>query len=781
MSRIRRELRLRGAVQGVGLRPWAARRATALGLGGQVRNVADGVEIALEGEPRAIAAWLEELDTAPPEGARVEQRWVRSVSTRGEDTFSLTPSRTTAPSAAGRIPPDVATCPECLRELFDEGDRRYRYPFTHCATCGPRASVIRALPYDRERTSLAAFPPCARCRAEYADPDDRRYHAEAVACADCGPQLRAVLPDGTHAEGDAVAEAAACVARGGIVAIKGFGGYHLLADATCDAAVVRLRERKARPARPFAVLVPDLQRARSLAELSPADEALLTGVHSVVVAPRRPDRDAGLSPAVAPGISDVGLTLPVAPVHWLLLYAPGSRPGDGAPRFESLVFTSANRSGEPTLSQDAVARAALADVADLIVEHDRDVLRPNDDPVHRSSARGPIPIRLSRATAPVVLRLPQGLRADPPVLALGGDLKCAPALAVGDEIILAEHVGDLRAVAAVDALGEGARTLCRVLGVEPGVVAHDLHPDYTSTQLARDFAPASFAVQHHHAHAAACLLDRGAVGPHLALALDGAGYGPDDTVWGGELLLVDFESCERLAHLERVRLPGGDAAAREPWRMAAVWLDRALPGGAPAGLPWAQRRDAVRLRAVRDIAARGVRSPWTSSCGRLFDAVASLLDLCDEVTWEGEAASRLESVAYESARRGARGWREGDRSSEQAVRRGDCAIPVADLVAEVARLRAGGCEAGAVALRFHTELARRLVSAVARAAATTGVRRVVLTGGCMQNRLLAAALAEGLAGAGLESVEHRRVPPNDGGLAAGQAVVAVASARAASR
>jgi hydrogenase maturation protein HypF len=769
MARARCRVELCGIVQGVGLRPWAARTALAFGLGGGVRNTGAGVRVELDGERSAIEAWLAALrEESPAQIEFLERTWDRS---RGTRDFGIEASDVAPTAAATRIPPDVAVCPDCLRELFDPRDRRYRHPFCHCARCGPRASVLRALPFDRERTSLAAFPMCDACRREYADPSDRRHHAQTLACPACGPRLRALDAAGRELAGDPLERAARQLAAGAIVALKGYGGFHLAVDATRADAVARLRKRKGRPVKAFALAVPDLASARSLVRLSPADERLLEGPsRAIVVAPRRPEGCAarGLADAVAPGTHDLGLLLPHAPVQHLLFFAPRTRPGRDAPRFSGLVLTSANRSDEPTLHADADARERLAGIADLLLVHDREVARPSDDSVFRSAPDGPIPIRLSRSTAPRVLPLPVGLRADAPVLALGGDRKSAPALALGEEILLAEHVGDLANADAADALVERAARLARLLGVRPQLAVHDAHPDSLARGLAGRLAPRCLEVQHHHAHSLACLAEHGRAGPALALVLDGAGFGADGSVWGGELLRVEARRAERLAHLEPVPLPGGDAAVREPWRMAAVWLGRAFPEGAPP-LPWHRRRDPARVRQVEAIAARGLHSPATSSAGRLFDAIASLLDACDVVSHEGEAALALESLAA-----GAADAPPGSAFACPPVQ--GQVVPVADLVRDLVLEHAGGADRARVASAFHEQLAARLAAFAIGHAGRLSLDAVALTGGCFQNRILLTSLAARLRAAGLEPLIHRRLPPNDAALAVGQAVAAIAGA-----
>jgi len=773
MEPVRRELRLTGVVQGVGMRPWVARRARSLGLAGSVCNTGEGLDIELEGSPDAIERFSAALRAEPPACARIESIEGTEARPQGEPGFRIAPSDPRGRRERARIPPDLPVCAACLGEVFDPRDRRHRYAFTHCAECGPRASLLLGLPWDRERTSMHGFAPCAACRAEYGDPSGRRHHAETLACPDCGPRLRACDRDGAELPGDPVEQAAECLRAGGIVALLGYGGFHLAVDASRGDAVTRLRARKARPAKPFAVLVADLAAARRIASLRREDETLLAGpARAIVLAPRRDPAFRGVADGVAPGLRDLGLMLPYAPLHWLLLFGPGARPERNPARFGALVLTSANRSGEPTLHRVDRAREALREIADLWVEHDRPVARPSDDPVFRSACGGAIPLRLSRSTAPLALRLPAGLRARAPIVAVGGDLACAPALAVGNELLLAEHVGDLAHADAADALEARVSDLCRLSGVAAAVAVHDAHPGYAGTEIAGRLASHRLAVQHHHAHAMACLVDNGRAGPALALALDGLGYGPDGTAWGGELLRVDAIGFERLAHLETVPLPGGDAAAREPWRMAAVWLARSFPEGPPV-LPWHARREPTALRALLAAARSGASRP-TSSCGRLFDALASLLDLVDVASHEGEAPMALEAAADGLGERNEAPAPQSARIEAPAV------IAVAPLVRSIAEARAAGASTASLASAFHASLADRLVGAVIGWARRLGLAEVALTGGCFQNRLLLARVSAGLAAAGLTTLRHRRIPPGDGGLAVGQAAIAAARlARAA--
>lgn len=796
MTALAREaLRLGGVVQGVGLRPWAARRARVHELAGEIANAPDGVLVTLEGSPAAIAAWLTDLAHDPPPGLRIDRMDRRTLPPAGARGFRILPSAAAGPAAG--LPPDIPVCRECLAEIYADRGRRAGYAFTHCASCGPRASVLRALPWDRERTTLSGFPLCADCRREYEDENDRRYHAETIACPACGPALVARTADGAILAHDASGEdplslALATLAAGGIVALKGYGGHHLALDATNERAVAMLRERKQRPARPLALLVLDLETAHTIVELSAADEALLAGdVRPVVVAPKRSAGCAalGIAPSVAPTTGDHGVILPSTPLHHLLLRA---LPGDHRPRPRVLVFTSANRSGDPTLWDDAETLRALTGVADLFLTHDREIARPCDDSVFRSSPAGAIPMRLSRGAAPLGLQAPHGERAGACVLAIGGDLKAAPALTIGGEIVLEAHVGDLESPATADAAMERALRLCRERGVRPERVAHDLHPGYVGTriaaEIARAFGAETLAVQHHHAHALAAAVEHGLDAPFLAIVLDGLGFGSDGTLWGGEILAVDGARCERAAHLESLRIPGGDAAAREPWRSAASWLARAFPGGDAPVLAWHGRHDATTLALVERAAKRGVNAPETSSCGRLFDAVASLLDCGDRVRFEGEAAIALEALAAaasdESAGRSTLGSGDpGATGASPDVSASATGAPIAGagageiacaaLVREAALGAARGEAPSVLARRFHEGLAARLVSRAAALAEARRLRSVVLSGGCLQNRLLADALVRGLEARGLEPLVHRRLPPNDGSLAVGQAVFAL--------
>ncbi len=747
----RKALVLRGAVQGVGLRPFVRRAAGRLGVAGFVRNVPAGVEIEAEGSPAAIEALLAAL-RAIPSPARIDAITERALAPIADEGFFV---RDSAPGAAGAFPlgPDLATCAECMAEVLDPGNRRFRHPFASCTRCGPRWSIATALPWDRARTSMAAFAPCARCRAEYEDPDDaRRFHAQTLACPHCGPQLALRTRDGSlRARGDAaLAQAIHLLRAGGIVAVLGLGGYQLLVDARDDAAVARLRKRKGRPHKPLALAVADARGADALVDLGPSErEAFASAAGPIVLARRRPC--AVIADAVAGDLVWLGVMRATTPLHRLLL------DGVGGP----LVATSGNRSGEPLCANDAEALACLSEVADVFLTHDRAVVRAIDDSVVREIGGRVVTLRCARGLAP--LALPRHCPA-PPRLALGGDLKAAAALASGDTIVLGPHVGDLGSPRASDALRGGAEALCRFMGAHGAEMVADAHPDTQAISVAEAWtrwqAGPPQRVHHHHAHVLSCVAEHDAPLPVLGVAWDGAGFGPDRGAWGGEILRVDEGGATRVAHLRRFRLPGGDAAAREP-RRAAVGLLFARFGED------ALARDDVALRGFdpseRAVLARVLRqgrfAPETSSAGRLFDAIASLLDVRQRCSYEGQAALELEALATRS-----------DAESEEAYPM-PCREGVLDWAPLLARLlddRDAGANAAGIALRFHRGLACAIVEAVSLAAERTGIRRVVLSGGCFQNALLSTFSEVGLRRAGLEVLRHGQVPPNDGGLALGQ-------------
>jgi hydrogenase maturation protein HypF len=705
----RRRIRVRGIVQGVGFRPFVYRQALRHGLAGFVLNDGEGVLIEAEGTPETLDAFTEGLRLRAPRLARVDTVESQPVAPTGERGFAIVASRPSSRSAL--IPADVATCDDCLRELFDPADRRFRYPFTNCTQCGPRFTIVRGVPYDRPLTTMAGFTLCDDCRREYEDPLDRRFHAEPVCCPVCGPRLSMPLED-----------AVALLCDGGIVAVKGLGGYHLACDAANEDAVARLRARKEREDKPFAVMTSEPEL---LAEPEPGESELLRSPAHPIVLVRRRD-GAPLAPSVAPGTPWLGLMLPYAPLHHLLDHDTG-RP---------LVLTSGNRSDEPIAIDDDEARRRLGGIADAFLAHDRPIHRRCEDSVLRSR----FPIRRSRGLVPGSLPLPVG--ATRPLVAAGGELKATFCVARGDEAFLSPHLGDLDDAEAYRAFQRDLGLFLEMLDVRPEVVAHDLHPEYLSTKWALEQDAELVGVQHHHAHAAACLAEHGVEGPALALVFDGTGFGTDGTLWGGELLRCDLAGFERLAHLDPVRLPGGEAAIRQPWRTAASYLEDA---GRP--VPWPRWED-VRM-------SLSLNAPLSSGMGRLFDAVAALLGVREEVTYEGQAAIELEQLADVT---GAEPypWRFGDGATLVAL--------VADELAE-------GRPRAEIAARFHETVAAASAEACAKHA---DAGKVVLSGGTFQNlRLLDATTAE-LERLGFEVLSHRVVPPNDGGISFGQAAIAAA-------
>ncbi len=738
----RARARVEGTVQGVGFRPYVFRLARDERLGGWVRNDERGVVLEVEGAPDAVERFLARLPREAPPLAAVERVQSDPRAVLGERDFTILESAGRGAPAAP-VAPDSATCAACLAELHDPADRRHRYPFINCTDCGPRFTIVRGVPYDRARTTMAGFAMCAACRAEYQDPADRRFHAEPNACPDCGPRAR-LLPGG---DGDAVAGAAALLRGGAIVAVKGLGGYHLACRADDAAAVAALRGRKQREERPFALMAAGLDAARALVVLDAAAAARLAGRdRPIVIAPRAPG--AAVADAVAPGLRELGVMLPYSPLHHLLLVDAGV----------PLVLTSGNVSDEPIAFADDDARERLGGIADAFLVHDRPIATRTDDSV----VRGPLVLRRSRGRVPDSLLLP--IAAPAPVLACGAELKSTFCLAKGGRAWVGHHVGDLKNWETLASYRAGIDHFERLFAVAPAVVAHDLHPDYLSTgyALARDDVE-HVAVQHHHAHLAAVLAEHGETGPAVGAIFDGAGLGTDGTVWGGELLAGDLRDCERAGHLWPVRQPGGDAATREPWRMACAWLGAAAAAPTPA----VAAVDPARRAAIAALLRTGTASPVTTSAGRLFDAVAALCGLRGTVSYEGQAAIELEA-ACDPAERGA-------YPLPVAVRGGALVLDARATVAAAAADVRAGVATGRIAARFHHGLADATAAACARIAAERGLGTVVLSGGVFQNLALLERTRRRLAAGGLRVLLPRRLPANDGGIAFGQASVAAAT------
>jgi hydrogenase maturation protein HypF len=764
LTRRRIRARVEGTVQGVGFRPYVYRLAEELSLGGFILNDERGVVLEVEGAPVTVDDFLRRLPAEAPPLARVERVASEDVAATGERAFTIKESEVSgAPDAP--VTPDTATCDECLAELFDPANRRYRYPFINCTNCGPRFTIVRGVPYDRPLTTMASFRMCEPCLAEYSDPADRRFHAQPNACPDCGPRVW-LEADGHRLEADdPIAAAAEALLEGLVLGVKGLGGFHLACRADDEAAAAALRSRKHREDKPFALMATDLAGARELVELSAVNEELmLRRERPIVIAPRRPG--AQVADSVAPRSGDLGVMLPYSPLHHLLLADAGI----------PLVMTSGNVSDEPIVYRDDEARDRLAGIADLLLLHDRPIQTRTDDSVLRSHSAGPrrrpLLIRRSRGFAPESVELP--IDAPVPLLACGAELKSTFCVAKGRRAWVSQHIGDLANYETLRSFREGVEHFERLFAVDPKAVAHDLHPDYLSTRYALELSGVeSIGVQHHHAHLAACLAEHGRTEPALGAIYDGTGYGPDGTIWGGELLAGDLGDYERFGKLWPVPLPGGEAAITEPWRMACAWLVAAtqdanppLPralAGVVAEEPWTGVCELVRT---------GVASPRTTSMGRLFDAVAALCGLRARVNYEGQAAAELEAAA-DPAETGAYPL------PVIAAGTGDVEVllDARELFAAAAEEGRRGQPVGSISARFHNAVARATAEACVAEAERRGLESVVLSGGVFQNRLLLERTAALLRERGLTPLIPEGLPPNDGGISFGQA--AVASARLA--
>ncbi len=765
-NREARRFEVYGTVQGVGFRPFVQRLASGLGLDGWVRNVDGHVVIDTAGPAQSLHHFTVALRAQAPPLCVVR----RIHSSTDVPELPLVGSGFTVRASAAadarptprEIPPDAATCDACLAELFDPRDRRYRYPFINCTDCGPRATVITSLPYDRPRTTMRSFPLCLACAAEYRDPSDRRFHAEPLACPVCGPRL-AWNCDGQGATGPAALQAAEdLIAQGGIVAVKGLGGYQLVCDARQPAAVLLLRRRKHRPHKPFAVMVTDLAAARGIARPTRTESRLLTS-------PARPvvlvvDRESGgtAAEAVHPGTRRLGLFLPTTGLHHLLL-RDLDRP---------LVVTSGNRSDEPIATADADARTRLAGIADGFLAHDRPIAARYDDSVTQAVRGRVLTIRRARGYAPAPLPLP--VRTGTPVVGAGAQSKHTVTVACGDRAVTGPHTGDLSDARALEAFERCYADLVALTGVTPRMVAHDLHPGYLSTRWAVETFPPDrrIAVQHHHAHIAACAAEHRLRGPFLGIAYDGLGYGDDGTLWGGEVLVADYTDYCRVGRFATAPLPGGEAAVRHPARMALGYLHGLEPLGVPPpspelARPFTERLDAREVTTVRTMVGHGLNCPRASSAGRLFDAAAALLGLVpDEVSYEGQAAVTLESAAG-TARRAALPWR--------LVRADGLWVydPAPTLTALLCQLK-DGTPVPLLAAAFHTTIAEVTGALAERAVADGAPRTVCLAGGCFVNRRLLTDVSRLLRAQGMRVLVSSAVPVGDGGISYGHAVIAAA-------
>lgn len=748
-------------MQGVGFRPTVFRLAQSRALTGFVRNDDEGVWIEIEGAPWEVRMFAARLKDAAPPLSRIESIESLDLAPLHDTTFEVqTSARTGTEIAGAALPADTAPCEACLRELFDPTDRRYLYPFINCTDCGPRYTIAREVPYDRERTTMSAFPLCAECRAEYEDPTSRRFHAEPNACPECGPRLELRVPRQARDEGSpeargehAVFAAIDLLREGAIVAVKGLGGYLLAVDATNEAAVARLRERKRRPHKPFAVMARDLDEVRRIVELDPiAEEALRSPARPIVLARSRTGID--IAPSVAPGLVELGVMLPSTPLHHLLL--AGAVP--------MMVMTSGNAADEPIARTDLDAEVRLKDIADALLVHDREIHARADDSVVRVIAGAARTVRRSRGFVPTSVAL--GAEG-PPVLGVGAELKSTVCLTRRAEAVLSAHIGDLENAEALAFFTETIERLQTVLGVQPVAVAHDLHPDYASTRWALHSGLPRIPVQHHHAHIASCLAEHGRTGPVIGVAFDGTGCGPSGELWGGELLIADLLTSSRFAHLRPLALIGGETAIRQPWRLAvAALVDADEP------LDLLRRIGEARLEQLRQLMTQTKLAPRATGAGRWFDAVAALCGIRDEVSYDAQAAIELEAICGDGPVDGY------PFLFEPAAPKAPMEIDLRPTIRTIASDLRALVPASQIAARLHETMSRLVVRGCEQAREAHGLEVVALSGGCFQNRRLTERTRSLLAAAGFEVLLHREVPCNDGGISLGQAAVAAARLRA---
>jgi hydrogenase maturation protein HypF len=749
MSLIRQRYNINGIVQGVGFRPFVYRLAHENGLSGWVRNSPAGVEIEVQGTDEKLAVFGQLISGNAPPLASISSITFEDITTSDDRSFSILPSAGGEPDI--RIAPDSALCADCLQELFDPFNRRYRYPFITCTNCGPRYSIITGIPYDRPKTTMAGFQMCPDCLEEYHAPDNRRFHAQPIACQQCGPQVQLLAADGgLLAEKDeALLRAVEVLKTGHILAVKGIGGYHLAVDACNHETVERLRERKKRDEKPFAVMAANLATARLLALLYETEERLLVAPESPIIIARK-SPDCHVSPLVAPNNGWLGLMLPYTPLHHLLIQG----------NFMALAMTSANVSDEPVAFEDDDALQRLGGIADFFLVHNRPIHIRSDDSVMRVFQHKPLFYRRARGYAPRAVKLPFEVA---PILAVGAELKGAVCLAKADRAFLSQHIGDLQNSATCDAFSHTINHLTSILEISPRLVACDLHPDYLSSIHAAKSGLPVIRVQHHHAHMASCMAENGLDGKLIGIILDGAGYGSDGTIWGGEFLVGGYDGFQRHCHFRTVRLPGGDAAVREPWRMALAYLHQSIGNKAfSIDHPVAGYLTAAEQQIFATMLEKGLNAPLTSSCGRLFDAVSALLNIRHTVSYDGQAAIELEALAETTV---------GDTVIYPFQLSTDT-LDFAPLFPAILDDIAASVPAAIIAHRFHLTVAEAAIQACVRIAEETGLKRVVLSGGVFQNRLLTEMIYTGLTTLGLQIFTHCLAPTNDGGIALGQVTIA---------
>jgi hydrogenase maturation protein HypF len=759
----RKHIEIRGIVQGVGFRPFVYQVAQSLGLTGYVFNSSSGLTIEIEGRDRDVSVFLNRLSVDPPQLAVVTDISVSDVEANGDSTFCILRSRDEV-GAVGLVSPDLGICDACWRELGNPTNRRYGYPFTNCTHCGPRYTIINDIPYDRATTSMSAFTMCNACQAEYDDPNDRRFHAQPNACGQCGPSVVLVprsssLADCSFTDANSLATfrmARALLHEGKILAVKGLGGFLFACDATDDAAVAELRKRKRRPEKPFALMVRDIDATKMLCGVSPADEVALRH-------PRRPivvmSRLAGekLSEGIAPGNSTVGVMLPYMPLHYLLF----SDSPESDSEFPALVMTSGNISEEPIIVSNEKALQQLSDVADWFLLHDRDIaMRVDDSIVHTFEGRERV-LRRSRGFVPRTIDL--GLEMEE-VLAFGGQVKNTFCLTKSRYAILSPHIGDLENYETIQFFDESLDRMKHLFRVAPRVAAYDLHLGYRSTQMALGCAiERKIGIQHHHAHIVSCMAENGLRGNVIGVAFDGTGFGLDGRIWGGEFLVANFADFTRRAHMRYVMLPGGDSAVRQPWRMALSFLRDAFGRQLPSDLKCFQKVTQKQFEVVDTMIDRRIQSVETSSCGRLFDAVAAMLGLVSEVTFEGQAAMALETVA-------ARGVEQ--RYPFALVETEPMVLDFRPTIEAIVKGASLGQAHEVISARFHNTLGAAIVEVCCRIRKSDGLNRVCLSGGTFQNLYLLDRTVIELRRCGFGVFLHATVPANDGGISLGQAVIA---------
>ena len=766
----RRQHTIQGIVQGVGFRPFVYRLAHELNLTGWVRNTTAGVEIEIQGEDAALEAFECALQNDLPPLALVTSHSRSDIPVGDEGSFTILPSGDGASNI--QIAPDSAICSDCLRELFDPADRRYRYPFITCTNCGPRYSIITGTPYDRPKTTMAGFPLCPDCLSEYQNPLDRRFHAQPIACHVCGPQVSLLkspsppLPllgrdfDSFTQRGevgrgeDAISMAVERLKNGAIIAIKGIGGYHLAVDAFNHNAVKRLRERKKRDEKPFAIMTASIEAADELAIMNDMEKRLLSSPEAPVVIVRK-RQNTSLSSLVAPNNGWLGLMLPYAPLHELLFHSS----------FQALVMTSGNISDEPVAFEDQDALTRLACIADYFLLHNRPIHIRSDDSVLRVFQGKPLFYRRARGYAPRAVRLPFTV---PPLLATGAELKSAICLASGDRAVLSQHIGDLQNIATLDSFSHAVTHLSDILAIKPGVIASDLHPDYLSSRYAEDSGLPVVQIQHHHAHMASCMAENNLDGDVIGVIFDGTGYGPDNTIWGGEFLVGGYLGFHRAGHFLPVPLPGGDAAIREPWRMALSYLHKALGDAAfELDLPLTRLLPENERRLFAQMLKRGINAPLTSSCGRLFDGVAALLNIRHHVSYDGQGAIELEALAEEAVNEATKSYPYKILFKAGAPFQLDFSSIFTEILADIN----AAVSSATIAYRFHQTVAAAATEVCMNRSGETSLDRIILSGGVFQNRLLSEMIYTALTSKGLHVFTHRLVPPNDGGIALGQAAI----------